>query len=120
MIRGKTIKVFIVEDSAIVRERLTTLLSEFEEIAIVGHTANPHEATDAIRKLKPDAVILDIRLPGGSGIDVLRTLKQEKPSPHVIMLTNYPYSQYRKKCLEAGADFFFDKSREFHKVTEVL
>ena len=65
-------------------------------------------------------MILDIRLLGGSGIDVLRTLKQEKPSPHVIMLTNYPYPQYREKCLEAGADFFFDKSREFHQVTEVL
>ena len=59
-------------------------------------------------------------MPGGSGIDVLREIKQNNQTPLVIVLTNYPYPQYRRKCMDAGADFFFDKSTEFDKVTEVL
>jgi DNA-binding NarL/FixJ family response regulator len=113
-------KVFIADDSATVRERLITMLSELEGIEIVGQAQDAVEATKAILKLKPDVAILDIRMPGGSGIDTLRNIKRVTPAPKVIMLTNYPYPQYRKRCLDAGADFFFDKSSEFHKVTEVL
>jgi len=113
-------KVFIADDSATVRERLITMLSELEGIEIVGQAQDAVEATKAILELKPDVAILDIRMPGGSGIDTLRNIKRVTPAPKVIMLTNYPYPQYRKRCLDAGADFFFDKSSEFHKVTEVL
>ncbi|MDZ7260620.1 MAG: response regulator transcription factor [candidate division KSB1 bacterium] len=113
-------RVFIADDSAIVRERLRAMLSELPEIEIVGEAQDPVEATSSIRALKPDAVILDIRMPGGSGIDVLQNIKQDKPAPMVIILTNYPYPQYQKKCRAAGADFFFDKSTEFDKITEVF
>jgi DNA-binding NarL/FixJ family response regulator len=51
---------------------------------------------------------------------VLRDLKSESASPKIIMLTNYPYIQYRRRCLEAGADFFFDKSTEFDKIPRVF
>ena len=113
-------KVFIVEDSEVVRERLKAMLTEITEIEIIGEAENNIDATDLIKKLKPDAVILDIRLSSGSGIEVLQDIKKEKPAPLVIMLTNYPYPQYRKKCMGVGADFFFDKSTEFNKITEVL
>jgi len=116
----KTVSVFIVDDSAVFRERLIDMLSELKGVEIVGEAGGPHEAIKAIQKLKPDAVILDIRMPGGNGIEVLKKIKKDKPAPMVIMLTNYPYPQYRKKCMDAGADFFFDKSTEFEKVTEVL
>ena len=65
-------------------------------------------------------MILDIRMPGGSGIDVLREIKKGNQPPLVMVLTNYPYPQYHRKYIDAGADFFFDKSTEFEKVTEVL
>jgi Response regulator containing a CheY-like receiver domain and an HTH DNA-binding domain len=65
-------------------------------------------------------VLLDIHLLNGNGIDVLQRLKKEKPAPAVIILTNYPYPQYRQKCLEAGADFFFVKSTEFDQVVPAL
>ena len=74
----------------------------------------------AIRRLKPDVVILDIHLPGSSGIEVLEAIKKDKPAPIVIMFTNYPYPQYRKRCMDLGADFFFDKSTEHEKLTEVF
>ena len=113
-------KVFIADDSAEVRERIVDMISEAESIEIVGQAESVPDAIGAIRQLKPDVVILDIRMPGGCGIDVLKTIEKNGGIPVVIMLTNYPYPQYRKKCFDAGADFFFDKSSEFEKVINVL
>ena len=115
-----TIKVFIVDDSKLVSDRLIVMISELPGIEVVGQAKNAQEAIDSIQKLKPEAVILDIRMPGGNGFDVLEKIKKDKSDTLVIMLTNYPYPQYREKCMNAGADFFFDKSTEFHKVIEVL
>lgn len=113
-------RVLIVDDSAVVRERVTTLLSEVESVEVVGHAETVREATTSLEALRPHVVILDIRLTDGSGIDVLTYIKQHRPELKVIMLTNYPYPQYRKKCLEAGAEFFFDKSTEFDQIATVV
>jgi len=51
---------------------------------------------------------------------VLKTIKKGNSAPMTIILTNYPYDQYRKKCMEAGADFFFDKTTEFDRLTELF
>ena len=113
-------KVLIVDDSAIVRERLKAMLSEITELEDISQAEDVPEAIRTFEKLHPEVVILDIRMPGGSGIEVLQKMKKGNQSPLVIVLTNYPYPQYRRKCIDAGADFFFDKSTEFDKVTEVL
>ncbi len=65
-------------------------------------------------------MILDIRMHGGSGVDVLKKIKKRGEFPRVIMLTNYSYPQYHRKCKALGADFFFDKSTKFEKILEVL
>lgn len=113
-------KVFLVDDSTIVRERVASMLSEHSEIEIIGQAQRVKQAIDLIGRLKPDVVVLDIRLSGGSGIDVLRDIKKLRPTPLVIMLTNLPYRQYRQECMNAGADFFFDKSTEFTKLDELF
>jgi DNA-binding NarL/FixJ family response regulator len=115
-----SIKVFIADDSLIVREHLVTMLDELTEVEIVGQAETVTEAISAIGKLQPDVVILDIRMPDGSGIDVLQTIKQDEPALVVIVLTNYPYPAYRQKCLKAGADFFLDKSAEFDQIPELF
>ncbi len=112
--------VFIADDSEAVVERLRTMLSEIEGIAIVGQAKDALEAKERILELQPDVVILDIRMPKGSGIEVLKEVKRQKQAPAVIVLTAYPYPQYRRRCLELGAEFFFDKGSEFHKVPEAL
>jgi DNA-binding NarL/FixJ family response regulator len=119
-VQGGVVKLFIVDDSEIVIERLKTMVSEVKEIEIIGQATNPFDAINGIRTLHPDAVILDLQMPGGSGIGVLLSVKRDNSAPVVLVLTNYPYPQYRKKCMEAGADFFFDKSTEFERVPEVL
>jgi DNA-binding NarL/FixJ family response regulator len=114
-------KVFIVDDSRLVRERLVAMLSEHPEIEIVGQAEDAFSALEAIPYLNPDVVILDIYMPGSAtGLYVLERIGRERDAPTIIMLTNYSYEQYRKRCLAAGAAFFFDKSTEFEKVPEVL
>ncbi|HEX8556526.1 MAG TPA: response regulator transcription factor [Pyrinomonadaceae bacterium] len=103
---------FIADDSGPVRERLIDLLSEVDGAEVIGQAANVGDAVEGVRRLKPHVVILDIQMPGGSGIDVLKEIKRESLPPLVLMLTNHASPQYRKKCLEWGADFFLDKSRD--------
>ena len=113
-------KVLIVDDSSMVQERLLLMLSEQDGIHIVGQAQNGIDALKLIKDQKPHTVILDIRMPGGNGIDVLQNIKQINPNIKVIMFTNYPYSQYRTKCLKSGADYFLDKSAEFNKIPEII
>ena len=113
-------KVLIVDDSRLLRERLVSMISELPEIDVIAQAGDAAAAKNLIQGLHPDVVILDIRLSEGNGIEVLQEIKKKRPSPVTIMFTNYPYPQYRKKCKEAGADFFFDKSTEFHKITGML
>jgi DNA-binding NarL/FixJ family response regulator len=114
------LRVFICDDSATVRERLVIMALELPAVDMVGLADDAPGSLDAIRQARPDVVILDIRMPGGNGIDLLRQLKASPPSPKVIMLTNFAYAQYRKKCQEAGADYFLDKSTEFDQIPLAL
>ena len=113
-------KVLITDDSAIVRKRLIAMLSKIIKAENISYTEDAPGAINSIQKLKPDAVILDTRMPGGNGIDVLLEIKKNNQTPLVVVLTDYPYRHYRTKYIEAGADFFFDKSTEFDQVMAVL
>lgn len=115
-----TLRVFIADDSVLVRERLQARLAEMDGVELVGQSGNAPEAIEAIRRLRPDVAILDIRMPGGNGIDVLKAVKQSDALLVVIMLTAFAYPQYRTKCLAAGADYFFDKAIEFDDALRVL
>jgi len=116
-------KVIIADDSEAVREHLSAMISEVPGVEISGQAKDGQEATFLIEEIKPDAVVLDIRMPKGSGIDVLKYIRNSlhlQPNPLVIVITNYPSAQYRDKCLAVGADYFFDKSTEFEEVIHVL
>lgn len=113
-------KVLLVDGSSIVRERLKAMLYEVPKMENISQAKNQLEALGLSKKLNPEVILIDIEMPGGSGIDLLRKLKKRKQPPLVVVLTNLFDSQYRKKCMDAGADFFFDKSSEFNKVIEVL
>ncbi|MBW1936625.1 MAG: response regulator transcription factor [Deltaproteobacteria bacterium] len=112
-------RVLIADDSDLLRTRLAGILSEIEGIEIVGEAKNATDALEFIRKLKPDVVILDVRMEG-NGIYILENVKKENIVVKTIIFTNYPYLQYRKKCLDAGADYFFYKAIEFQKLIFTL
>ena len=113
-------KILIADDSLVVRDRLVALLTEVRGVEVVAQAKDATEATNLATELRPDVAILDVRMPNGSGADVVREIKQLRPTPKVIVLTNYPHPENRKKCIERGADYFFDKSTEFKKVVAVL
>jgi len=113
-------KIFIVDDSVRIIEGVRALLFNIEGLEFIGHATTASYAVEAILKLKPDVVILDIRLIGESGMNVLERIKKEQPPPVVIMLTNYPDPQYREKCRELGAEYFFDKVKEIESFIKVL
>jgi len=113
-------RVLVVDDSPVVRKRVAALLNNIVGVEVVGQAGDTVEAIASTRQLKPDVVVLDVRIPGGGGLGVLESLRKEKPGPTVIILTDYPFAQYRKKCLEMGASFFFDKASEFYKLKEAF
>ena len=118
--RTQHTNVFLVEDSAPIRARLAEMLGDVAGVAIVGEADTPASAIDGILRTRPDSVVLDIQLNGGSGIEVLRKVCPVAPGIVFIMLTNHPDPQYRKICMESGASYFLDKSAEFEKVKEVI
>lgn len=113
-------RVFIADDSRAVVERLVDLLEEVPGAHLVGQAGDVLETVLGIQNLKPDALILDLQMPGGTGLDVLRAIRVAHPYLYVLICTNYPYAQYREECVSAGANFFLDKSAEFEKIPEIL
>ncbi len=115
-----TLNVVIADDSPLVRERLAVLLSELDGIDLVGQAGTGDETLQAVERLKPDVLILDLHMPGNNGMEVLEAIKRGGAGPVVIVLTAFPYPQYRERCLKAGAEYFFDKAPEFEEVSEAL
>ncbi len=118
--RARIMKLFIADDSDVLRNSLSQMISEIKGVDIVGEAADTPTTLEKVDKLKPDVVILDIRMPGVAGIIALETLKKKPRPPIVIVFTNYPYLQYRKRCLDAGADYFFYKATEFGMLIDLL
>lgn len=115
-------RVVIVEDSPIIRARLTETLSEIPNLEIVGQAESESDALALLAGDGWDAVVLDLQLKEGTGLGVLKKLKQggRPTNTKVIVFTNYAFPQYRDRSLSLGADFFFDKAREFHRVRDVV
>jgi DNA-binding NarL/FixJ family response regulator len=113
-------QVFLVEDSALVRERLESMLMAVPGTSIVGRAHGAAAAVQEILATRPDLVVLDVQLAEGSGFDVLRELHAKAPELHVVMLTNYSSDPYRQIAERFGARGFFDKSREFERVRDVV
>jgi len=118
------IKIFTVDDSPILQERLHTVLQDLKAIQIAGHASNIASALKAIEKILPEVVILDIHLkndaPSANGLDLLFILRKSYPKMIIMMLTNLATPQYMTRCMELGADYFYDKTNDFEKIPETL
>ncbi len=118
----KALKVYLVEDSPVLRDRVIESLEETVDSRVVGSADTEDDAVSGIAASTPDAVVLDIQLRQGNGLNVLRRLRGLRLDvrPLVIVLTNYSDPEFRVRARSAGTDFFFDKATELHRVAEVL
>ena len=112
--------VFLVEDSAAVRARLAATIRAIGGAELVGEAGTVGAAIDGIRSTRPSAVILDLQLEDGSGLDVLKAVHPFSPALHVAVLTNYATDQHRRACMDAGAEYFLDKSSDFPRIREIV
>jgi DNA-binding NarL/FixJ family response regulator len=115
-----TLKLLLVEDSRVLADRLVELIDQTASVELVAHVDNERDATALLRDHAVDIVILDLQLRQGTGLGVLKSLNPIGPRPRVIVLTNFDLPAYRREATELGADYFLDKSREYHRVPEIL
>lgn len=113
-------RAYIVEDSKLVRDRLLALLEDIDGLEIVGMAGNIEAASENIFRLQPDAVLVDIKLPDGNGLEILKKIQLCGLKIIPIVITMDPYPEHRKLAIERGAAYFFDKAKELWKIPEVL
>jgi DNA-binding NarL/FixJ family response regulator len=111
------VKVLIVDDSAIIRDRLAALMGELPGVDLI-EARGADEALAVARESRPAVVVLDLHMPGKSGLAVIADLKALSPAPVVVVLTCEPTESVRQKCIAKGANFFFDKAFDFASVLE--
>jgi len=103
------IGVLIADDHAILRRGLKEILEDDLQDAIYGEAGNAQQVLAEVQRYEWDLVILDITMPGRSGLDVLRDLKQLRPDLPVLVLSMHPEDQYAKRVLKAGAAGYMNK-----------
>ncbi len=103
------IKVLIADDHTVVREGLKKIIEEASEVDTVAEVDNGLEALENLRKHDYDVVILDISMPGRNGIEVLKDIKELKPSLPVLILSMYPEDQFALRAIKAGASGYLTK-----------
>jgi DNA-binding NarL/FixJ family response regulator len=118
--RGFPIRVMVVDDHQVVREGVISMLSAARQIEVVGQAANAPEAIRKAQELKPDVLLLDIRLPGPSGWEVCRTLSSLLPETRVIMLTSFEDEDYLFKSLRAGASGYLVKTADHEEIINAI
>ncbi|QNM95635.1 response regulator [Chitinimonas koreensis] len=118
------LRVYIAEDSPAIRDRLVEAIDRDVRMGVVGSGASAAAVIADLDRIAVDVLILDMRLSqGSSGIEVLRHLERQAGTPRrpqIIVLTSYALPNFRQACLKLGADYFFDKSRDYERVGEVL
>ncbi|MBI2861077.1 MAG: response regulator transcription factor [Chloroflexi bacterium] len=102
-------RVLIIDDHAIVREGLRTILEGQQDIEVVGEAADGAEGVARAKELHPDIVLMDITMPGMNGLEATRKLKKEEPGVKILVLTMHEGDEYFFKFLDAGASGYFVK-----------
>lgn len=114
------LRVLVVDDHEVVRLGLRTLLSQQPDIEVVGEAATATEAVSQVSSLAPDVVLLDVRLPGRSGIEACWEIKACHPKTRILMLTSYAEDEALFDAIAAGADGYVLKQIGSQELVEAL
>ena len=117
-VEGRELRILLIEDSELLRSRLSQMLTEPGKMRVVASAASEPEARRKIEADEYDVLLVDVELQEGSGIGAIRHARSvyaEPRRPLIIVLTNYPRPAVRNRCIDAGADYFLDKMRQFQE-----
>ena len=113
-------KIFLLEDSPLVLERFIARLATLPNTQIVGHAAGAEQGVRAVLAIRPDVVVLDLKLAQGTGFDVLIDLRDKAPGIDLYILSNYCSEPYRRRAERLGCRGFFDKTTQLERACAAL
>lgn len=114
------IRVLIADDHPVVRQGLSSMLVNIPDFDVVGEAGDGHQVLERVAALKPDVILLDIRMPGRSGLQVIPFLRKAHPNIKVIVLTSYDSDEYLFGALRMGAHAFLLKSIAHEKLADAI
>lgn len=114
------IKLMLVDDHAMLREGLRSKFDECADIEVVGEAENATEVMNVLAKVRPDVLIIDIKLPDANGITLMQKIKSNLPQSKVVVLTMYDHVRYALHALECGADGFIVKGSPFEELLKAV
>lgn len=113
-------KIFVVEDSRDIREKLREHLEALSDVEIVGEADDIPNALKNIPTLRPELIILDLDLPSGSGLEILREVKKTQADIRVVVFSALDPGYFQSVSLREGADYFFDKTSDFFRLVSLI
>jgi two-component system, NarL family, response regulator LiaR len=115
-----SIRVVIADDHSVVRKGIRDLLSDEDDITVVGEARNGHEAVDLATALRPDVVVMDIAMPELTGVEATRQIRTQAPDVRVLVLTAYQDDPYIYSLLDAGATGYILKTAESREIVRAV
>ena len=114
------LRVLLADDSDLILDRLQQMLRLHPLVEIAGSFKDGIKTLEALKSLKPDLAIVDIKMPGLTGLEVLHEIRKEDSHLKFMILTFYSSENYRKLAMQYGADYFFSKVDDFEKISPVV
>ncbi len=115
-----TTRILIADDHAIFREGLRQILEDVPELVVVDEASRGQEVLDKVSKNDYDLLLLDIAMPGLSGLETLKLLRSQKPKLRVLILSMYPEEQYAVRAIKAGAYGYITKASASEELIEAI
>lgn len=117
---SQSIRVIVVEDHTMVRKGLKIVLEEFEGIHVIGEAADGLRAIELIKQLKPDVVLMDLKMPGMDGIQVIKSIMSSQPDQHIIVLTGSTDDENFTQAIRAGAQGYVQKTTSAEELAQAI
>lgn len=120
MTSHKNVRIVLADDHLVVRQGLQAILETEDDFEIVGQASNGLEACALYESLQPDILVLDLRMPEMNGFEVVRSLNQRKPKPHILVMTTYDSDEDIWRCIKAGAQGYLLKDASYEQIFEAI
>ena len=114
------IEVLLADDHAIIRDGLKKILADTEDMVVAGEAMNGHAALDLVRERNWGLVVLDLSMPGRSGVELIKLIKTERPQCPVLIFSMHPEEQYAVRALRAGASGYLSKEGDSDLILPAL